>query len=290
MKKEIIVGTMRLGVWGANLDIKGYQAFIEAAFDLGLTQFDHADIYGHYTTEAAFGAAFSQTAIPRESVQFITKCGINLVCPERAHFKIKSYNTSREHIIQSVENSLKNLQTDYIDTLLIHRPDYLLDPEEIAKTISQLKASGKVKAFGVSNFTTAQFDLLHSYTPLCTHQMEVSIHQRQAFDDGTLEQCMQNKIRPTAWSPLGGGALFQATEEEQIIRIKSVAKNICDKHQIELDQLLLAWIMRHPSGIIPVVGTSKVSRLASAKKALETNLSREEWYELWSAATGTEVP
>ncbi len=290
MEKSIIVGTMRLGVWGANLDINGYQQFIETAIGLGLNHFDLADIYGKYTTEAEFGAAFAQSSLKRDEIEITTKCGIKMLCEQRPSHQIKSYDTSRAHILQSVDNSLSDLQTDYIDTLLIHRPDYLLDPAEVAEAVEDLKKAGKVKRFGVSNFTASQFDLLNSYTPLITNQIEVSLLQRAAFDDGTLNQCLQQKIRPTAWSPLGGGQLFTKNPDVDTKRIQDIATAICGKYQIELDQLLLAWLMIHPSGIIPVIGTSKVKRLASAKKAMEVNITREEWYMLWSAATGEDVP
>jgi len=164
-----------------------------------------------------------------------------------------------------------------------------MNPNEIAEAFSQLKQAGKVKHFGVSNFTPSQFDLLNSYTPLVTNQIEVSITHRNAFEDGTLDQCIKHKIQPTAWSPLGGGAIFGVTEDEQIQEIQKVAQALGKKYDAGIDQILLAWINKHPARIVSVLGTSKSKRVEAALKALEIELSHEEWYELWQAAIGEEV-
>ena len=164
-----------------------------------------------------------------------------------------------------------------------------MNPNEIAKAFSQLKEAGKVKHFGVSNFTPSQFDLLNSYTPLVTNQVEVSITHRNAFEDGTLDQCIKHKIQPTAWSPLGGGTIFGVSEEESIQAIQKVANTLGEKHGVGIDQILLAWINKHPSRIVSVLGTSKIKRVEAALKALDIELSHEEWYELWQASIGEEV-
>ena len=210
--------------------------------------------------------------------------------PNRPHHLIKSYNSSKDHIIWSAENSLKELGIACIDLMLIHRPDFLMDPHEIAEAFSSLKSSGKVKHFGVSNFTPSQFAMLHSFTPLVTNQVEISILHRDCFIDGTLDQCLQLGIVPTAWSPFGGGQIFGESDDPQIVRIKEVAQQLADQHNASIDQILLAWIIKHPSGIVPVMGSSKISRIKTALEATQINLSREEWYKLWQAATGAEVP
>ena len=281
---------MRLGKWGKGFDTQAYKNFIHGCLDLGLSTFDHADIYGNYTTEAEFGEVLKTDPSLRKKLQLITKCGIKMVNANRPNHQVKSYDLGGSHIIESVDNSLKSLGTDYIDLLLLHRPDYLMDPEEVAYTFQRLKASGKVLGFGVSNFSISQFDLLHQKYPLMTNQIEASLLQRKAYDDGTLDQSLALGLQPMAWSPLGGGVLFQYSEDESIQRIQKAGQVLCEKYDCQLDQLLYAWVMKHPSKIIPVLGTSSLTRIRLAKSALEINLSKEDWYVLWSAATGTRVP
>lgn len=285
----IIIGTMRLGEWGAKLSTNELEYFIDQCLALGLKDFDHADIYGHYTEEANFGKVIKRRPDLKSKIQVTTKCGIQLVTPNRPNHQIKSYNSTKAHIIWSAENSLKELGVDQIDVLLIHRPDYLMNHHEVAAAFDTLQSSGKVKAFGVSNFTTSQVALLQSVTPLVTNQVEISLLQRKAFDDGTLDQCMQLGIQPTAWSPFGGGVIFSDAENDVNERIKKAAAPLLEKYNLSLDQLLLAWLFKHPAGIIPVLGTSKIERIKKAKETFTVALSHEDWYLLWEAACGEEV-
>ncbi len=285
----IIIGTMRLGDWGVKMTTNELEKFIDQCLDLGLNDFDHADIYGHYTEEANFGKVLKRRPDLKSKVQITTKCGIQLTTPNRPHHQIKSYNSTKSHILASAENSLKELSVDCLDLLLIHRPDYLMNAAEIAEAFQKLKQEGKVNYFGVSNFTPSQFELLNSVTPLVTNQVEISLLHRNAFEDGTLDKCQQLGIRPTAWSPLGGGSIFSDKENLTIKRIRESADSLCEKYNISLDQLLLAWLLKHPSGILPVLGTSKMSRIEKAKTALQIELSHEDWYLLWEAAIGEEV-
>jgi len=285
----LIIGTMRLGVWGEKLSKKQLERFIDQCLDLGLKDFDHADIYGCYTTESEFGAVLKGRQDLRQQLQITTKCGIKLICKERPNHKIKSYDSSAAHIIASAENSLKELSVETLDVLLLHRPDYLMHPEEVATAFDQLRQQGKVKHFGVSNFTPSQFDLLHSLTPLVTNQIEASILHRNSLEDGTLDQCLKLGIRPTAWSPLGGGTIFSTSEDPQILQIQKIAQELGAKYQVGMDQILLAWLHKHPAGIISVLGTSKIARVKTSLAALNINLSQEEWYELWQAAIGKEI-
>lgn len=280
---------MRLGVWGANYNLAQMQQFIEDCIAIKATDFDLADIYGHYTTEAAFGAALKNNSQLRTQLSLTTKCGINLVCEERPQHKIKSYNSTKAHIVTSVEHSLKNLQTDYIDILLLHRPDYLMNPNEIAEAFEQLKKEGKVLGFGVSNFTTNQFAMLNAFAPLITNQIEISALHLNAFDDGTLDQCTQLGITPTAWSPIGGGTYFSDTENEQVARLKPIIKTLSEKYNCTEDILLLAWLKKHPANIVPVIGTSKIERVKAALKAQKIVITHEDWYDIWQASTGEEV-
>ena len=284
----LIIGAMNLGSWSANYHLPEVERFIKECLDLGLYTFDHADIYGDYTTERLFGTVLQADPGLRSKIQIITKCGIKRPCVNRPEFKVKSYDSSAEHIRFSVEQSLRELHTDYIDTLLLHRPDYLMNPEEIARVISDLKDEGKILSFGVSNFNNTQFEMLSSHVDLITNQVEISLMQRSAFDDGVLDQCLKNKIRPMAWSPLAGGRIF--SDSEEALRIQEVADSLTEKYKVEKDQLYFSWLMKHPAGIIPITGSSKISRIKSAHGALSLDMDKEDWYALWQAATGKKVP
>ena len=286
-----IIGTMRFGIWGANLDTHAVEKLIDQCIDLGLRDFDHADIYGHYTEEENFGRVLKRRPDLKNKIRLTTKCGIKLTSENRPSHTIKSYDSTKAHILFSVDHSLKALSVECIDFLLIHRPDFLMDAAEIAEAFEKLKNAGKVKAFGVSNFTTAQFNLLNSVTPLVTNQVEVSLLHLNAFQDGTLDQCQQLKIHPTAWSPFGGGEIFSSNStSDQVLRIQKVANEIGARYNATIDQILLAWILKHPAGIIPILGSSKISRIEHALNAQNITLSHEEWYQLWQASTGEEIP
>jgi predicted oxidoreductase len=281
---------MRLGVWGANMNTAEYEKITQKSIELGVTTFDHADIYGHYTTEGEFGKMLKNQPNLREKMEIITKCGINLTTPNRPNHKIKSYDTSKAHIIKSAENSLKELGTDYLDLLLIHRPSPLMQPDEIAEAFTQLRVEGKVLHFGVSNFTPSQFSMLNECFKLVTNQVEISIHQRATLTDGTLDQCIEKGIKPMAWSPLGGGKIFTDLEDTQVKRIRKVGMELMEKHGATgLDQILLAWLLKHPAGILPVLGTTKIARLETAANSLKIELTDEEWFELLEASVGSEV-
>jgi predicted oxidoreductase len=285
----IIVGTMRLGEWGAKMNLAELEKFVEGCLEMGLNDFDHADIYGHYSTESDFGKLLKQNPSLRQKIQITTKSGVCLMTARKPEFLTNTYNNSKEHILKQAEESLRLLETDYLDLLLVHRPDFLMDPHEIAEAFTQLKAQGKVKHFGVSNFTPIQFDILNSIFPLETNQVEISITRLDAFEDGTLLQCQKNRIAPTSWSPLGGGKVFGKTEDEQILRIQKVGNELAEKYQVGLDQILLAWLIKHPAGIIPVIGTSKIERVESALDAGKIELTRQDWYLLWKASTGKDI-
>jgi predicted oxidoreductase len=287
LQHKPIVGCMRWGVWGANFTTQQYEQIINQCLEIGLDIFDHADIYGHYTTEADFGTALKSKSSLRNQMKIITKCGINMLTPNRPQHAIKSYDTSAAHITKSVEQSLQNFHTDYIDTLLIHRPDILIDVEEVATTISALKKSGKIKTFGVSNFTTSQVALLQKYIHIEHHQVEISVTNLTSFDNGVLDQCQLENIEPQSWSPMGND-LF-TTNSEQHNRILSEATTLSKVYECSVNQILLAFLYVHPSQIAPVIGTTKFERILEAKNAMEIELKREDFYKLWSASTGKEV-
>lgn len=286
---RIIHGLWRLNDW--NLKDEEVVSLIENCLDLGITTFDHADIYGNYQNEALFGKALALNPALREQMEIVTKCGIKLLSDQRPEHEIKYYDTSKEHIIKSAENSLRNLQTDYIDVLLIHRPDPDMDPEEVAEAFSLLKEQGKVRYFGVSNFTPSQFDMLSSYLPfpLVTNQVEISVSHLDTFQDGTIEHCLQKRVAPMAWSPLAGGNIF-ANNDEKTNRINKALQEVGEELSIsEVDKLMYAWLLHHPSKIMPIVGSGKIDRIRAAAEALEIKLTRQQWFKIWIASTGEDV-
>jgi predicted oxidoreductase len=283
---EIIIGCMSWGAWGKQFSTQEMTDLLHFCVDKGNTTFDHADIYGDYTTETEFGKAFAESGIEREQIQLISKCGIQYVGNSRDN-KIKHYNYSKEYIIWSVEQSLKNLQTDYLDVLLLHRPSPLMHPGEISEAIQTLQEQGKIVDFGVSNFTPSQMSLLQSKLPVSINQIEFSLTQHSTMHNGTLDFMLEHEIQPMSWSPLG--SVFKE-ENEQTTRIKNVLKELSDKYNVDSDQLLLAWILKHPSNVLPVIGTTNKERIVKANNALNIELELEDWFALLVAYQGHKVP
>ena len=283
---RIISGCMSWGNWGRNLSSKEMTDLMHHCIENGLTTFDHADIYGGYTTEKAFGNALAASSIKRESIQLISKCGIQLQAESRNN-KINHYCYSKEYIIWSVEESLRNFQTDYLDALLLHRPSALMHPQEVMEAIAKLAQEGKIKDFGVSNFTPSQMDLIASEVPVTINQIEFSATQHNAMHDGTLDYILQHKITPMSWAPLG--VVFKE-DTEQTRRIHKQLGDLMEKYNATEDQLLLAWILKHPAGIHPVVGTTNKSRLSNAIKATQIAIELEDWFLILVASQGHNVP
>ncbi|MFY7964032.1 MAG: aldo/keto reductase [Chitinophagaceae bacterium] len=283
-----IAGCMRWGKWGANFTTYDYEHIINQCVENGIVAFDHADIYGDYTTEADFGKAVKHKHTLRSTIKIITKCGIQLVSNNRPHHQIKSYNTTNEHIINSVEQSLQNFHTDYIDVLLIHRPSPLLNPVEVADAVTQLIQQGKILQFGVSNFLPHQIDAIKKSIEISYNQIELSIFNLNPFTDGTLDNCLQNNIRPMAWSPLGGGVLNE-DEHPKFRLIYSTASSLAEKYNTGINQILIAFLLKHPSQVLPVVGTTKIERLLQVKEASTINLTTEDWFKLYAASNGEDV-
>jgi predicted oxidoreductase len=277
---------MTWGNWGKKFSKTEMIDLIHHCLDQGITSFDHADIYGGYTTEADFGDALSETDIPRESIQLITKCGIQYLCENRDN-KVKHYNYNKDYIIWSAETSLKNLKTEYLDLFLLHRPSPLMHPDEIAEAISQLKQQGKIKHFGVSNFTPSQVELISKKGDVSANQIEFSLTQHSAMYDGTLDQMMLKHIIPMAWSPMGS---IYKEDTEQIQRIKKQLSELTEAYDATEDQLLLAWILKHPSKIHPVIGTTTKDRIKDATKSVQIELDLEDWFLILRASQGHRVP
>ena len=283
-------GLWRLTEW--NFDAQRLLAWTSQVLDLGINVFDLADIYGDYEVEARFGDALALDLSIRKRMFLITKCGIKLVSTKRPEHRIKHYDTGRAHIVASVENSLTQMRTDRIDLLLIHRPDPLMDADEVAEAFTALKESGKVLEFGVSNFAPAQFDLLASRLPfpLVTNQIQFSVLHLDPIYDGTFDQCQQLRISPMAWSPLAGGTLFRGRGEAAArvrIALESVGRELGG---LTLDQVAFAWILAHPARIVPVLGTSNLDNVRHVLQASRLRLTREQWFTVLAAAQGHEVP
>ncbi len=283
---KVIQGCMGWGAWGKKLTRKEMIHLIHSTLETGITTFDHADIYGDYTTEAEFGAAFAESGIARKDIQLISKCGIQYVGNTRDN-AIKHYQYDADYIIWSAEKSISDLNCEYLDLLLLHRPSPLMEPEEVTKAISHLKEKGLIKDFGVSNFTVSQMELIGSQEAIGANQIEFSLTAFDTMFDGTLDYMQLHKITPMCWSPLG--AIFRE-DTEQTQRIHTTMDELCAKYDVQKDQLALAWIMKHPAGIHPVIGTANPERIASAHKATEIPLSEVDWFKLLVASQGHKVP
>ena len=282
----IVAGAWRLATW--NLDAPALLRWIEQCVELGITSFDHADIYGDYAVEARFGAALARAPALRQRLQLVSKCGIKLVSAQRPGHRIKSYDSSRAHVLASVDASLRALHTDHLDLLLIHRPDALMDPDALAETFAQLRAAGKVAHFGVSNHGPAQLAMLHRRYALATHQIEFSPLQLQALADGTLDQCVDLGLRPMIWSPLAGGRLFTA-DDERARAVRAALQRLALQYGTSIATIAFAWILRHPARPLPVTGSQRIDALREAWAALALPLSAEDWYAVLEAARGHAV-
>ncbi|WP_281636889.1 aldo/keto reductase [Flavobacterium marginilacus] len=282
---KIIAGTMTWGIWGRNCSTEQMIGLMNSCLENGISTFDHADIYGGYTTEKDFGKAFSESRIKRKDIQLISKCGIQMISENRNN-TIKHYSYSKDYIIASAEQSLKNLQTDYLDLLLLHRPSPLMQADEIAEAVEKLKTTGKILDFGVSNFTPSQCNLIETKTKINYNQIEFSITNLEPMLDGSLDHMQTNRITPMCWSPLG--TVFRK-DDEQSQRIQKTADELASKYEVANDIILLSWILKHPAGILPVCGTSDKNRLTNLMQAASIEMELEDWFSLWKASTGKDV-
>ncbi len=309
----IILGCMHLGrSWDASPltpeAIANTQSCVQAALEAGITMFDHADIYCLGKSEEAFGRVWSDLGIHRDSVVLQTKCGIRrhgeptADAPHRLDF-------SYEHITTSVRRSLERLQTDYLDILLLHRPDILIDPEEVASAFSDLRNEGLVWQFGVSNFNAAQIELLQSYLdePLVADQVEFNLLHAHLVDegitfnnnqrtsslgDGTLEYCRLKDIDVQAYSPLARGRLTPVAPDadDRTKKAGAALASLADRYGVSAEAIMVAWILRHPAGIRPVIGTTRPDRIRQISQSTKVVLTREEWYMLYLAGRGQDFP
>lgn len=283
---RLIHGCWRLADWGYSPE--QLLSLIEFCLERGITTFDHADIYGDYTCESRFGEALALKPSLRGQIEIVTKCGIKL--PSK--YGMKLYDTSKNHIIASVEQSLRHFHTDYIDVLLIHRPDPFMNPEEVAEAFLQLKQDGKVRYFGVSNFKRSQWEMLQSYLPfpLVTNQIEVSAYRLENLEDGTVDLCLEKRVPPMVWSPLAGGAIFSA-DDDRAVRLRRTLEQVQEELGAgTIDEVLYAWLLVHPARMMPIVGSRKRERIERAVRALSLPLSRVQWFAILQSSMGHDVP
>lgn len=275
--------------------IKRGVGLVETAFESGYTFFDHADIYGDTSCESIFGEALAKHPGWREKMVIATKCGI--IFPGRpAPNSPHRFDFSHEHIVRSAEASLQRLQSGHIDLLMLHRPDFLADPAEVARAFTALRQAGKVREFGVSNFRPSLVSALQSALdfPLVVNQVEIHPLRLACFTDGTLDQCLEKQITPMAWSPVARGLVgtgYQAAGHEAHLRLihEALDQAAADYHT-DRTCIALAWLLRHPSNIVPVVGTTKPENIRLAAHATEIELDRETWYRILLAARGEKLP
>ncbi|MDX2001526.1 MAG: aldo/keto reductase [Chitinophagales bacterium] len=285
---DIVYGCWRLGEDPAGTSLAVITAKMQACLQNGINTFDHADIYGGYSNEALFGEAFANSGIKREDLVLISKCGIKLVNPARPEHRVKHYDTGRWHLINSVEASLKNLRTDYLDLLLLHRPDPLMDAAATAEALEELIGAGKIRHVGVSNFPVEQQRLLASKlgVPIVSNQLEFSLLYTEPLTNGIIDYQKQVNSIPMAWSPLAGGRLLSA-EDARAANIRTVLEKLAVQYQTSIETLALAWVLK--AGVLPVIGTNNLTRIKQSAAAIDIALDLQDWYLLYEASLGHPV-
>jgi predicted oxidoreductase len=283
---RLVYGMWRIGD-DTDTSPKHVQAKIEACLAQGITTMDQADIYGGYTAEAILGNALKASPGLRDKLEIITKCDIVAPAGRHSAARVKHYDTSAAHITASVEASLRDMGTDHVDLLLIHRPDPLIDPDETGPALDALVASGKVLAVGVSNFRPWDFSLLQSSMEnnLVTNQIEMSLLATDTFVNGDLAYLQERMVPPMAWSPLGGGRLMDGSKPELLAALKRIGS----EHGVDETAVAVAWLLRHPATILPVMGTNSLDRIAKIADAIKMEMDRQTWFELYTLAIGREV-
>jgi predicted oxidoreductase len=282
MNKKLIAGTMRWGSWGANLSKEQYAETILKWMECGVNDFDLANLYGDYSCEKEFGDALKHTGVSRSSVILISKMGIENPSVLRGN-SVKLYNYSKEHIIGCTEQSLRDLQTDYLDVLLLHRPSPLVEVQEVAEAISDLIASGKIKSFGVSNFLPEQVDWLVKQVKVEHNQISFSLNDFTSMENGHLEAFALRALNVSAYSPIL--SLTNASQE-----LNDTLNILSEKYNVTKETVSVAWVLKHPLVASCVIGTSRIDRILEVRRALDIDLELQDYFKLWEAARGTRVP
>ena len=290
LNKEVSLSRIVYGMWrlgdDENTSPEHVRAKIDASLDQGITSFDQADIYGGYEAEEILGNALSGSAL-RNKMEIVTKCDIIAPVGRYADARVKYYDTSRAHIMASVDHSLRLMGIDYIDLLLIHRPDPLMDHHETGSALDEVIASGKVRSVGVSNFRPYDWELLQSAmkNQLVTNQIELSVLAHDSFVNGDIAFHQRIGTPLMAWSPLAGGALFSGDHPD----VMSALSKVASENNVDETAVAIAWLLAHPSRILPVLGTNSIERIKGMSAALDVKMDRQTWYEIYTAALGREV-
>jgi len=293
VSSRLVYGCMRISGDNSSADMEKGKRAVHAALEAGYTHFDHADVYGGGACETLFAEVLRELPNAREKLLITGKCGIRVQDdPHRGD--PKRYDFSRQHILASVDGILRRLGVDYLDLLLLHRPDFLFDAHDVAGTFQRLQEAGKVRNFGVSNFRPGQLSMLQKFCsmPLVANQVEINIDNLDAFANGTLDQCQELNISPMAWCPLGGvvyPAWGSSLTEAQTVRIAAELALQAEKYDTEHWVVMLAWLLRHPAGILPIIGSTRPSRIRAAMQSLRLDYTAEDWYRLLQARNGHEV-
>ena len=283
---RIVAGMWRMTEWGMSPEQR--VALVEQCLEMGVTTFDHADIYGDYGVETLFGEALRLQPSLRDKIELVSKCGIKLRSKKHPQHTIQHYDTTARHIVASAENSLRQLHTDHLDLLLIHRPDPLMDFDEVADAFTRLQQAGKVKHVGVSNFTRHQFESLNRRVALATNQVELSPLYTAPIFDETLDGLQDLRIAPMAWSPLGGGRLF-AQDNARAAEVRAVVQEIAERMDKPFASVVFAWIMALPSHPLPLTGSGRIEAIRDAVIGATFQLERGDWFRILRAARGHEV-
>ncbi|WP_180899266.1 aldo/keto reductase [Martelella soudanensis] len=289
--KDLSFSRLVYGMWRiaeGDATPKTVQAKIEACLAQGITTMDNADIYGGYTAESVLGAALKASPGLRDRIEIVTKCGIVAPMGRHSGARVKHYDTSAKHIRASLEASLRDMATDHVDLLLIHRPDPMIDPEETGRVLDDLVAEGKIVAAGVSNFRPHDFTLLQSSmeTWLATNQIELGLLATEPFTNGDLAFLQERKLPVMAWSPLGGGRLFSEAGKPLMAALETIGA----RFGVDGSAVAIAWLLAHPANILPVLGTNNLDRISAIADAGKVELDRQDWFALFETARGYGVP
>lgn len=268
--------------------------YLNELVERGVTTMDHADIYGNYTCEGIFGEALKLSPQLRDEIEIVTKCGIALPSSPEQDIQGYRYDHSKTHIQKAVDRSLQQLNVDYLDSLLIHRPSPLMDPHEVTEALKALVSEGKVRSFGVSNFNKSQYDLL-SKCLVCDklhitiNQLEVSPYTLDAIDNGVINYMYKDDVKIMSWSPMAGGKLFDLADEKAA-RIMAIVSPLAQKYNVTTNGIIMAWLNKHPAAIMPVLGTHKIERIDDAIAGLKVALTDQEWFDIYTASLGHDIP
>lgn len=285
---RIIAGCMRTIDSGIDRDM--LRAFVWGCMDLGINTFDHAPVYGGGKCEKIFGdEILKKDPSLRNKMKIITKAGI--ILPGQKGNSHIYYDSTKANILAEIDASLERLGTDHVDLLLIHRPDVLSNPEETADALTSIVQAGKALNVGVSNYEPPQLEALQKYLPvkIAANQMEFSVKATYNFFNGVVDNAQMNHTALMAWSPLGGGSVFKGADE-QSVRLRKVITEIADAHQVSMDVVMYAFVLRHPAQIMPITGTMNPNRVKHAADALNLKLTYNEWYAILAASRGFDVP